>query len=159
MTRKLGLLALALVLGLLVAACGGGGVSGSAGGDRLTKDAYLTKVKAVGEKVNTTMKALSDTSSDPKAGGKQFEELSTALKGAADELAALNPPQEVEAAHKKFAEGISMLADEIGTAGEGMMGGDMGAALTFMSSLASSDAMKKIQEASDELEQAGYSVG
>ena len=159
MTRKFGVLALALTLGLFVAACGGSGGSGSAGGDRLSKDAYLTKVKAVGEKMSATMEALGEAPSDPAAGGKQFEDLSTALKGAADDLAALNPPEEVEDAHKKFTEGVSMLADDIGKAGEGMMSGDMGEAMGFVSTLASSDAMKKIQEAADELEKAGYNVG
>ena len=161
MKRKLGLLALALALGLFVAACGGGGDGGGSagGGDRLSKDDYIVKVTAVGEKMSGTLEGLGETPSDPEAGAKQFAALSEALKGAADDLAALNPPAEVEAAHKKFAEGISMLADEIGMAGEGMMGGDMGVALTFVSGLASSEAMAKIQEAADELEKAGYSIG
>lgn len=160
MKRKLGLFALALALGLFVAACGGGDSGGSAGGgDRLSKDDYIAKVTAVGEKMSGTLEGLGDTPSDPAAGAKQFEELSAALKGAAAELLALNPPEDAEAANKKFAEGISLLADDIANAGEGMMGGDMGAALTFVSSLASSEAMTKIQEAADELEKAGYSIG
>ena len=159
MTRKFGVLALALTLGLFVAACGGGGDSSSVGGDRLSKDEYLTKVKAVGEKMSATMGALGEAPSDPEAGGKQFADLSTALQGAADDLAALNPPEEVEDAHKKFAEGVSMLADDIGKAGEAMSGGDMGDAMSFVGGLANSDAMKKIQEAADELEKAGYNVG
>ena len=165
MTRKFGVLALALTLGLFVAACGGGSSGGSAGGDRLSKDDYLTKVnavgekmRAIGEKMSATMQALGDTPSDPEAGAKQFEDLSTALKGAADDLAALNPPEEVEDAHKKFTEGVSMLADDIGKAGEGMSGGDMSEAMSFVSTLASSDAMKKLREAADELEKAGYNV-
>jgi len=163
MKRKFGVLALALAFGLFVAACGGGSDSssggGSAGGDRLSKADYITQVKVVGDKMNTTMAALGETSSDPKAGGKQFEQLSKALKGAAADLAAINPPKEVESAHKNFAEGISMLADEIGKAGEGMMSGDMGEAMSFVGTLANSKAMKKIQAAADELEKAGYSVG
>ncbi len=159
MKRKLGLLALALTLGLFVAACGGDNGGGSAGGgDRLSKDAYIAKVTAVGEKMSGTLEGLGETPADPKAGAKQFAELSSALKSAADELAALNPPEEVQAAHDKFSKGISMLADEISKAGEGMMGGDMGAALTFVSGLASSDAMTKIQEAASEFEKAGYDI-
>src|SRR3990172_12662816 len=160
MKRKLGLLALALAFGLFVAACGGDNGGGSAGGgDRLSKDDYIAKVTAVGEKMSSTLEGVGETPSDAEAGAKQFAELSEALKGAADELAALNPPEEVQAAHEKFSEGISMLADEISNAGEGMMGGDMGAALTFVGGLASSEAMTKIQEAADELEKAGYDIG
>ena len=156
MKRKLGLLALALALGLFVAACGGGGDGG--GGDRLSRDDYMAKVTAVGEKMSGTLEGLGETPSDPEAGAKQFEELSAALKGAADELLALNPPEDAEAAHEKFAEGISLLADEIAKAGEGLAGGDLSAALTFVSGLASSEAMAKIQEAADELEKAGYEI-
>ncbi len=159
MKQKLGLLALALALALLAAACGGGNGGGSAGGgDRLSKADYIAKVTAVGDKMSTTLEGLGETQTDPKAGAKQFSAMSEALKSAADELAALNPPEEVQAAHEKFSEGISLLADEISKAGEGMMGGDMGAALTFVSGLASSDAMKKIQEAADEFEKAGYDI-
>ena len=160
MKRKLGLLALALALGLFVAACGGGGDGGGSagGGDRLSKDDYIAKVTAVGEKMSATLEGLGETPSDPEAGAKQFAELSEALKGAADELAALNPPEEVQAAHEKFSEGISMLADEISKAGDGLAGGDLSAALTFVSGLASSEAMAKIQEAADELEKAGYEI-
>ncbi len=160
MKRKLGLLALALALGLLVAACGGAGDGGGSagGGDRLSKADYITKVTAVGEDMSATLEGLGETPSDPEAGAEQFAALSEALKGAAGELAALNPPEEVQAAHDTFSEGISMLADEISKAGDGMMGGDMGAALTFVSGLASSDAMKKIQEAADEFEKAGYDI-
>ncbi len=159
MKRKLGLLALALAFGLFVAACGGGGDGGGGGGDRLSKDDYIAKVTAVGEKMSSTLEGLGETPSDPEAGAKQFSELSEALKGAADELAALNPPEDVQAAHEQFSEGITMLADEISKAGEGMMGGDMGAALTFVAGLASSEAMTKIQAASDEFEKAGYDIG
>ncbi len=157
MKRKAGLLALALALGLFVAACGGGGGS-VGGGDRLSKDDYIAKVTAVGEKMSGTLEGLGETPSDPEAGAKQFAALGEALKGAADELAALNPPEEVQAAHDQFSEGISMLADEISKAGEGMMGGDMGAALTFVSGLMSSEAMTKIQAAAEEFEKAGYDI-
>jgi hypothetical protein len=160
MKRNVGLLALALGLGLLVAACGGGGGgSGSAGGERLSKDAYLTEVKAVGDKMSETMDALGDTASDPKAGAKQFETLGAALNAAADELKGINPPEDVQAAHEKFAEGIAELGDDIAKAGEGLKTDDIGAAMTFMADLAGSDAMKKIQEAADDLEKAGYNVG
>ena len=160
MKRKLGLLALALALGLFVAACGGGGDGGGSagGGDRLSKDDYIAKVTAVGEKMSATLEGLGETPSDPEAGAKQFAELGEALNGAADELAALNPPEEVQAAHEKFSEGISLLADEISKAGGGLEGGDLSAALTFVSGLASSEAMAKIQEAAEEFEKAGYDI-
>src|SRR3990172_10500769 len=158
MKRKLGLLALALALGLFAAACGGGGDGGGSagGGDRLSKDDYMAKVTAVGEKMSGTLEGLGETPSDAEAGAKQFAELGEALKGAPDELAALNPPEEVQAAHEKVSEGISMLADEVSKVGDGLAGGDLSAALTFVSGLASSEAMTKIQEAADELEKAGY---
>lgn len=159
MKRNAGSLALAaLVLGLLAAGCGGG--SGDAArGDRLSKADYLTKVQAVGTKMSDTMDELGSAASDPKAGAKQFEALGAALKDAADELAALNPPEDVQSAHEKFADGISMLGDDIAKAGSELKGDDVGAAMTMMADLASSEAMKKIQEAADELEQAGYNVG
>ena len=161
MKRNAGLLALAaLVLGLLAAGCGGGSSGGGvAGGDRLSKADYLTKVQAVGTKMSTTMDELGSTASDPKAGAKQFEALGAALEDAADELAALNPPEDVQSAHEKFTDGISMLGDDIAKAGSELKGDDVGAAMTMMADLASSEAMKKIQEAADELEQAGYNVG
>lgn len=159
MKRNVGLLALALILGLFVAACGGSGGGSAGGGERLSKDDYLVKVKAVGTKISDTMNALGDTASDPKAGAKQFETLGAALQAAADDLKAINPPEEVQDAHEKFTEGISMLADDIGKAGEGMKGGDIATALDFMTRMTSSGAMKKIQEGADELEKAGYNVG
>lgn len=152
MKRKLGLVALAAGIVLFAAACGGGS------SERLSKDAYLTKVSAVGDTMNATLSGLGDTPSDPKAAAEQFAKLGDALAGAADELAALNPPEEVDAAHKKFTKGIRMLADEIGKAGDGMKGGDMSAALSFASGLASSKAMTTIQEAVTELEKAGYTL-
>lgn len=161
MKRTVGPIALALALGLLVAACGGGGdsSSGGGGGERLSKEAYLTEVKAVGDKMDETMNALGDAASDPKAGAKQFETLGAAMNAAAAALAELNPPEEIQGAHDKFAEGIAELGDDIANAGEGLKSDDIGAAMSFMADLASSDAMKKIQEAADELEKAGYNVG
>ena len=158
MKRNVGLMAFALAVGLFLTACGGGG-SGSAGGERLSKDDYLVKVKAVGTKVSDTMNALGDAGSDPKAGAKQFETIGAALQAAADDLAALNPPEDVQAAHEQFTDGLSMLADEIAKAGEGMKDGDTGSALTFMAGLANSKAMTKIKEAADDLEKAGYNIG
>lgn len=156
MKRKLGLAGLALALGLFVAACGGG--SGGGGGDRLSKADYLIKVQAVGDEMNKTLSGLGSTSSDPKAAAEQFGKLKVALKAAADKLAALKPPAEVDSAHKQFTEGVSLLADEIGKAGEGLAGGDLKAALEFVSTLATSEAMTKIQAAVEEFKKAGYDV-
>jgi soluble cytochrome b562 len=153
MKRKLGLAGLALALGLFVAACGGGG-----GGDRLSKADYLAKVQAVGAEMNKTLSGLGSTSSDPKLAAEQFGKLKVALKAAADELAALKPPAEVDSAHKQFAEGISLLADEIGKASTVMAGGDLKAALEFVTNLAKSPAMAKVQAAVAEFKKAGYDV-
>lgn len=148
MTRLAGLL---VVVALLLAGCGGGG-------DRLTKEEYQSEVQGVGETLGDALGGVDTEGGGIDELGGQVDELQTALDSAADDLDELTPPEEVEDAHDKLVEGIRGFADELEELGTAAESGDLGAIQAFQEVFTTSESVRKIREAADELQDKGYSL-
>lgn len=151
--KHLALLAFLLAL----AGCGGGG-----GGSELSKSEYQKEVQAVGKTLSTSIDDLGSAvsgSGDLEEAAGQIDALQEALKGAADDLAELEPPSDVESAHDKLVEGIRGFADGLDDLESAMADGDVDEIQKFQTDFASSDAVQKISDATEELGEKGYKIG
>jgi len=150
-------LALLAFLLALAAGCGGGG-----GGSELSKSEYQKEVQAVGKTLSTSIDDLGSAvsgSGDLEEAAGQIDALQEALKGAADDLAELEPPSDVESAHDKLVEGIRGFADGLDDLESAMADGDVDEIQKFQTDFASSDAVQKISDATEELGEKGYKIG
>jgi len=160
-----GIAAIALCVSALVAVAGCGGGSD----DRLTKEEYLQEFKGIVSDLDAGFQELFESEPDSSDFGAVAEQVD-ALGGAFDELVGrvekLAPPEEIEASHDKLLDGLREfagwaheLADKIQTAPAAEL-----VALVEEYGLNDSDFTKvpgaaKLQEAIDEFEDAGYTVG
>lgn len=153
---------LALLAFVLAFAAGCGGDGGGGGGGELSKSEYQEKVQAVGE---TLSKSIDDLGSAVSGSGNleeaasQIQTLQDALNGAADDLAALDAPSDVDSAHDKLVEGIHGFADSLGDLESAMADGNLEEIQEFQTDFAESDAVKKISDATEELGEKGYKIG
>jgi hypothetical protein len=152
----------ALLLAVLVlAACGGGGDGGGSTtsviqptGPRLTKAQYEAKLRTigtrVGEELGTTLTATEKNSKEAIDKGVR------ALRRFADELAAINPPQEIDQLHRRLVDGIRDFAEEVPDLIDRVSKAtDPSDAFAIF---LSSDAIKELGEVQQELEKRGYTV-
>ena len=146
--RRLGFL-LALVL---LAGCGGE--------DRLSKEAYQAEVRKVGTTLGSALGGIDTNASGDELAqaGKQVEGLQVALRKAADDLDELSPPEEVEGAHTKLVQGIRGFADDLEDLGDAIRRNDADAIREFENDFTSSDGVKLIREAAEQLQGQGYSL-
>ena len=157
--RPIWIVLAALAVALGGAACGGDG----GGGDRLSKTEYQQEVTAVGDTLTKSAEGLSGafSQSDPESLDQvadQIEELKDAMNAAADDLDNLNPPADAEAAHDKMVEGIRGFADDIGNVADAARDGNLKDLQAFSESFGNSESVKKIQEATEELQAKGYTL-
>ena len=147
-----------LALGIAAAGCGGDG-----GGDRLTKEEYQQEVRTVGQTLTRSAEGLSGafTQSDPESLDQvadEIEELQDAMNKAADDLDAMNPPADAESAHNDLVDGIRGFADEIGQVADAAREGNLQDLQSFSESFSNSEAVKKIEQATQELQSKGYTL-
>jgi hypothetical protein len=143
----------------------GGGCGGDGdGGEPLSKADYEREVAEVGETLESTTTQLGGAlaggsldSLDEAAG--EIEELADAVDEAADELDDLNAPENAADAHDQLVEGLHGFADDIRQLAEDAEDGDLQALRDFGENLEGSEAVRQIEEATDELEAAGYRLG
>lgn len=101
---------------LLASACGG---SGNGGGDRLSASAYRAKLKTIAKESDTAqhgLETLLTTEFQTKTSAQVAKVLSTfaaAEKRIGDQVAALNPPQDAEAANTELAKGLRDTDSEV----------------------------------------------
>lgn len=138
-----------------------GGGEKAAGG-RLSKGDYEGKLANIGETLTKATEGLS-TAVSPKtspadaAGG--IGKLQDALAESADELAELSPPEDIQGAHDNLVEGIRSFADALGDLKAAAEEGDTAKMLEFVGKMAESDFGKKLQEATETLQEKGYKLG
>jgi hypothetical protein len=108
----------AITLLLLVSACGsGGGGTGGGSSSRLSASAYRAQLKTIAKESNTAQHAVEKgfrASSVPQL-VTVLTAFGTTEKRIGDEVAALNPPTNAEAANTELAKGQQDTASEIQT--------------------------------------------
>ena len=152
-----------IVLAAAALAAGAAGCGGDGGGDRLSKEEYQQQVKDVGSTLTKSAEGLSGAfnQSDPESLDQvadEVEKLQDAMNTAADDLDAMNPPQDAQASHDKLVDGMRGFAGDIGDLAEAARDGRLKDIQDFAENFGNSDSAKKIQEATEELKAKGYAL-
>ena len=162
-----------LVMALLAVGAAG---CGSGGGDALSKTEYAQKVGATGDSLSAAFQSVvnevgslnpddigsvSDLNDLMSKLGDVVQGGIDSLDKAADDLDAITPPDDAQAANDKLVEVLRLLAGDFETFEKAIRDGefkqiqDLGASFT---DIANSEAGKMIQEAINELKGKGYDV-
>ena len=142
----------ALVLGLLVAGCGGS-----------DKNDY---VKHVNQAIASLQKSLTDVggavnasgSGDVGAAASVLERGGKAMDKAATDFEGLTPPSDAKDANAKIADGLHKLAGSFRDMAEQARAKDVQALTKSLSGFQTSAGAQEIQQAQDELAKAGYKI-
>jgi ABC-type glycerol-3-phosphate transport system substrate-binding protein len=102
---KLRKAALVLVVGILLAGCGGG--------PRHPAPTYVTKVDAVASGLDSVTNDLY-TPTDPSSAAAELSTVQAALRKAAAQLEAITPPGAVKADHARLIDALDELASGVG---------------------------------------------
>jgi hypothetical protein len=178
LVTRVACLAALVVLGLSQAACGGGGggdVTGGAGttiGEtetttsrggatgtaRLSKSEYERRVSAIGNTLNkevTASGAASATRVDPA----QVDENAAALTRYANELAKLEPPEDIENAHDLLVQGSRAYARAMHAAAKAARAGRISTPDQLTTRLSRTPGLRMIEDATTALQGKGYAFG
>jgi ABC-type transporter Mla subunit MlaD len=140
--------------------------AGCGGGDHLSKDAYQEELDSAIQKIEQAFQGLGDSLQKVGSGSGSLDAVADEigniqgeLNSAADDLDGVTPPEDVEAAHEKFVDGMRALSDDLDDFESAVDDGDRGAIEGFANDADSLDSVKKLEEASNELKDKGYAVG
>lgn len=160
----------AVALGIAAAA----GCGGDRGGSALSKEEYQAEVVAAGEQIASQFEEIATEAQSLSTAdigslddaSELFGDLAAVvatgedeLRGFADKLAALEPPDDAPAANDKLVDGFTQLADDFGALGTALEDGEISEITQLgeqLESITSSEAGETIQSAIDELEASGY---
>jgi hypothetical protein len=153
-TRHRGLATLAgVLLALLVAGCGGGG------GGQLSKSDYQKHLQTDGDEITKAFKPLTQT---PSSLDQLASELGTGvskLKGAADDLEGIKPPNNVKTDNAKLAGGLHELARELDSLKKAAQKKDPQLVNKTLNDLRNSHGLIDARQATDDLRKKGYTLG
>ena len=156
MRRALALLV--LLVALVAAGCGGG----DDGGDNATsKQDYGKQLAEAGQTLQKTFSDIADqtgTNTSSAQIGARLDKGADALDDAANKFGAITPPAEAKAAHQKLVEGLHELADVFRKGADAARKNDTSTLTKSLQGLATSDGVKKITEAQEELKAKGITV-
>ena len=160
------LVLLVLLLALVVAGCGGGDDKGGSdggggGGGQVSKQEYGKQLAAAGETLQKTFASISDQTSgetSAKEVGQRLGEGAKALDQTVAKFQAITPPAAVKPAHDKLVAGLGELADIFRKGATAATKNDTASLTKALQGLASSDGVKKITEAQQELKKAGVTL-
>jgi hypothetical protein len=124
--------------------------------DRLSKQAYEQKVQTVYADVQKAFLDTRRTSGDELAGRIVLAQ--EALRHAADQLAAVKPPQEVEVHNADLVEGMREYADALDVAVQAASRNDK-AALGRFRNVSRNPGVREMAEAAEEMKHKGYDLG
>jgi hypothetical protein len=136
---------------------------GCGGSDQLSKDEYLKELNAAGKALNTSFTSLGEgigSTKDTAALGAKFTDAGKVLRDASKQIGDIKPPEDAKAANDKLAEGLSKMADsfeEVGKETKGA-GNDAAGLLPKINALTTSDGIKLVTEAINDLKAKGYNV-
>jgi len=170
--RAAGVLAVAATV-IAAAGCGGGGGSKTAEGTTaagtttapaatttaassapLTKAAYVTKMRAIGRSLSTSLNSLNGATTAAKA-AIALSTVQKDLRTAATQIESISPPNAIKAQHQQLAKAVTDFADELGPIITKLKGGTLGA----LSSVTTLKGLREIQTASTAIANKGYKIG
>jgi hypothetical protein len=166
--RSFALLPLGAAALLLAAGCGGGSKSSAPTTTTtaaatttapsqtapLGKAAYVSKMRAIGRSLNSSLNSLSSaTTAD--AAATALEAVQTDLRTAADKIEAITPPDAIKAQHAQLEKAVRDFADELGPIVTKLKAGQM----TALSQVATLKGVQEIQSASTAIASKGYKIG
>ena len=152
-TRTLALLS--ALVALVLVGCGGG--------DQLSKDEYIKELNAAGKALSTSFGSLGQgisNTKDTSALGAKFEEAGKVLRDASTKIADISPPDAAKDANKKLADGLNAMADSFEAVAKESKNskGNPASLLPKINGLTSSDGIKQVTEAINDLKAKGYNV-
>jgi hypothetical protein len=156
-------LTLVALVALVAVGCGGGSDDGGGGGagKPVSKDAYGKQLAQAGQALQKTFADISDqtgANTSTKEVGDHLDEGAKALDGAVVKFKAITPPPSAKAAHAKLVQGLGELADVFRRGAAAARKNDTKTLTAALASLRSSDGVKKITEAQQELKAQGVTV-
>ena len=142
-----------------VAGCGGGG-------DRVSKSGYQKELDSAVQKIEQAFKGLGDSLQKVGSGSGSLDavadeigNIQDELNSAAGDLAGVTPPDDVEASHDKFVDGMRALSDDLEEFKKAVDDGDTGAIEEFANDADNLESVQTLEEATTELKEKGYEVG
>lgn len=155
--RRVSLL-LALLTAMLLTACGGGG-----GGEALSKQEYQDRLNTTRTELSTSFDALGTQLEGALTGSgslddaaSEVESIQEKLRAQADELESLTPPDDAAEANDKLASGMQELAEDLDGFKSALESEDLGKIQAEANKIETFTSGKKLQQAGDDLEAAGY---
>jgi soluble cytochrome b562 len=142
--------ALATVVTLTLAGCGSG--------HRLSKSEYEQKVRTEYAGVQDAFRATGAAFGQPSLAEK-IEEAQAQLREAADALAGVEAPVEVEKENEEIAEGMREYADDLDQLRDAAQKGDLRSIEGFNDRIGKNEAVEQIAEAAEEMKFKGYDLG
>jgi hypothetical protein len=133
-------------------------LAGCSGGedDRLSKPEYEEKVQTVYAEVQLAFQSTRGAEGEELAGRIVLAQES--LRHAADELAAVSPPEEVEVHHADLIEGMREYADALDEAVRAASRNDVDTLQRFQN-VANNPGVREMAEAAEEMKLKGYDLG
>lgn len=141
------------VLAVLVAACGGSG--------RMSKADYQQRLLADGKPVQQTVTALTKSGSITSIAqfAAKADAAEAAVKTAADDLASLKPPKEVETDNTEIVNALRAIQSGLEHLKKVAVSGGSAAVLAAAAALETSPQLKTAEKAIADLKTKGYTVG
>jgi uncharacterized protein YukE len=149
------LIVLPVLIALIAAGCGGGG-------DKATsKDDYGKQLAQAGQTLQKTFADISDqtgSGTSAKQIGQRLDRGAAALDDAAKKFSDITPPSDAKPAHQKLVDGLKELAGVFRQGADAARKNDTASLTKALQGLSTSDGVKKITEAQQELKDKGIQV-
>jgi exonuclease VII small subunit len=148
---------LALIAALVAAGCGGGNDNSGA----VSKQDYGKELAQAGQTLQKTFGDIADqtgSSTSSKQIADRLEKGATALDDAAGKFGKITPPPAAKGAHQKLVDGLKELAAVFRTSADAARKNDTTSLTKALQGLTTSDGVKKITQAQEELKRQGITV-
>jgi uncharacterized protein YukE len=149
------LIVLTVLIALVAAGCGGGGDK------HASKDDYGEQLAQAGQTLQKTFADISDqtgSGTSAKEIATRLDRGAAALDQAAKRFADIQPPSDVKSAHQKLVDGLEELAGVFRQGATAARKNDTANLTKSLQGLSTSDGVKKITEAQQELKAKGIQV-
>jgi hypothetical protein len=140
---------LVAIAALAVTACGSSGTS---------RNDYVKQLNKAEAALQKNLSGIGGAISDPKQAPAQLDAGGKAMEDAAADFQAITPPDDAKHAHGQFIDGLHKLADTFHGAAEQAKSKDLSGLQKTLTGLLSSPGIAEIQDAQNELKDAGYKI-